>query len=311
MYEYKKKGEGATFIFPVCLSYMYTNSYIPGAMNNDLYTKTAFHTSCLFTRNYSTSFYSATGLLAPQIRQAIYGIYGFVRLADEIVDTFSGFSQQELLEQLEEEYQEGRRTGLSLNPVIHAFICVVNRYHIDDSLVRAFLGSMRADLTKKVYHTAEEINRYIYGSADVVGLMCLKVFTDNDPALYERLKKSAMKLGSAFQKINFLRDLKNDTEILDRSYFPGVTRQSFCERDKRHIIAGIEDDLSEAYTGLRQLPTSSRLGVYLAYVYYSKLLEKIKKTPAHTLINKRIRVSDFNKMLLFTRSFLLNKVNLL
>lgn len=280
-------------------------------MVDALYTKTTFDTCGLFTKNYSTSFYSAVGLLAPDIQRAIYGIYGFVRLADEIVDTFSGYQQEDLLNKLEKEYKEARLYGLSINPVIHAFVNVVRQYGIDDELVEDFIGSMRADLVKKEYFNEAEIEKYIYGSADVVGLMCLKVFCNNNNQLYERLKGAAMKLGSAFQKVNFLRDLKNDTELLDRCYFPDILRHGFCEQTKSKIIREIEKEFDEAYRGILQLPPSSRLGVYIAYVYYTKLLKKIKKTPAQTLIHKRIRVSNFNKMLLFTRSFLLNKVNLL
>lgn len=280
-------------------------------MDETLYIRTTFDTSRMFTRNYSTSFYSAARLLAPYIQKAIYGIYGFVRLADEIVDTFIGYPQSVLLDKLEEEYRAARREGLSLNPVVHAFVEVVQYYHIDDNLVKAFLKSMRADLSKNVYHTEEEIEEYIYGSADVVGLMCLKVFTNNNDELYRQLERPARKLGSAFQKVNFLRDLKDDTETLARYYFPLMAHAPFCEQTKLHIIAGIEQEFEEAYRGIKQLPPSSRLGVYMAYVYYTKLLNKIKKTPACRLVKQRVRVSDFSKLLLFTRSFLLDKANLL
>lgn len=280
-------------------------------MNEALYTRTALETSRVFTQRYSTSFYSAARLLAPDIREAIFGIYGFVRLADEIVDTFAGRPQARLLDRLEGEYYSARSEGLSLNPVVHAFVSVVRQYGIEDQLVESFLDSMRADLTKSVYRTEEEMAAYVYGSADVVGLMCLHVFTGGDDRLYHRLEMPARKLGSAFQKVNFLRDLKDDTQTLARYYFPALVHAPLSERIKLSIIAGIEQEFEEAYEGIRQLPSSSRLGVYMAYVYYSKLLKKIKKTPAARLTGRRVRVSDFNKLLLFTRSVLLDKARLL
>ncbi len=278
---------------------------------DDLYLKTSFDVSRVLTRNYSTSFFSAVGLLDKDIQDAIFGIYGFVRLADEIVDTFTGYDRARLLNDFEAEYRNARRTGISLNPVINAFGQVVRRYDIGEGLVNAFLASMRADLTKNRYDDKREMDAYVYGSADVVGLMCLRVFCNGDRPLYERLKRPAMKLGSAFQKVNFLRDMKQDMEQLDRAYFPGVTRHNFCEEKKREIIREIETDFAEAFEGIRQLPQNSRLGVYMAYVYYTRLLRKIKRTPARRLMDKRIRVSDFNKAVLFTRSVVMNKVNLL
>ena len=278
---------------------------------DDLYLKTSFDVSRVLTRNYSTSFFSAVGLLDKDIQDAIFGIYGFVRLADEIVDTFTGYDRARLLNDFEAEYRNARRTGISLNPVINAFGQVVRRYDIGEGLVNAFLASMRADLTKNRYDDKREMDAYVYGSADVVGLMCLRVFCNGDRPLYERLKRPAMKLGSAFQKVNFLRDMKQDMEQLDRAYFPGVTRHNFCEEKKREIIREIETDFAEAFEGIRQLPQNSRLGVYMGYVYYTRLLRKIKRTPARRLMDKRIRVSDFNKAVLFTRSVVMNKVNLL
>lgn len=278
-------------------------------MNDTLYTRTSFDTSRTVTRNYSTSFYSAAGLLAPGVRAAIYGIYGFVRLADEIVDTFSGYRQEVLLDRLETDYETARLEGISLNPVVNAFVTVVRHYDIDDSQVRAFIKSMRADLWKKQYRNADEIRQYIYGSADVVGLMCLKVFTNGNAALYQRLKEPAMKLGSAFQKVNFLRDLKSDTETLCRSYFPSFTTNGLDETGKAAVIREIENEFAEAYEGIRQLPPNCRLGVYVAYTYYLQLLKKIKQTPACMLMLKRIRISGWNKLLLLTRSFVLEKVD--
>lgn len=276
-------------------------------MDRSLYTDTAFEVSRLITRNYSTSFYSAAGLLAPAVRTAIYGIYGFVRLADEIVDTFSGYRQRELLDRLQAEYETARREGISPNPVVHAFVTVVRRYGIEDQSVRDFLSSMRADLDIQQYREAGEIRKYIYGSADVVGLMCLRVFTDCDDSLYERLKQPAMKLGSAFQKVNFLRDLKTDTAALGRSYFPLVTRYGLTDETKQAIIGEIETEFAEAYEGIRRLPASCRPGVYVAYIYYRQLLKKLKQTPAAALLLQRVRVSDWNKMLLFARGLVLCK----
>lgn len=278
-------------------------------MDNTLYIRTSFDTSRTITRNYSTSFYSAAGLLAPVVRSAIYGIYGFVRLADEIVDTFSDYRQNDLLSRLENEYETARNEGISLNPVVNAFITVVLQYDIDDTLVKAFIESMRTDLSKKRYKDAGEIRDYIYGSAEVVGLMCLKVFTNCDNHLYKQLKEPAMKLGSAFQKINFLRDLKNDMETLDRSYFPAFTQNGLDEAGKATIIREIEMEFAEAYEGIRQLPSTCRLGVYVAYIYYLQLLKKIKETPVCVLMLKRVRVSGWNKLFLLTRSFVLEKVH--
>lgn len=278
---------------------------------NELYNKTAFEYCGLITHNYSTSFYSAVGLLDSHIQKAIYGIYGFVRLADEIVDTFFGFDQQQLLDQFEADYYEAYRKKISLNPVIHAFQQVARQYGIGDDLVASFMESMRADLSKKTYTRPEETQKYIYGSADVVGLMCLKVFTEGNADLYAELKHPAMKLGSAFQKVNFLRDMKQDMLELERSYFPEVTVDNFSEQMKLAIIREVEEELREAYSGIIRLPASSKLAVYVAYIYYSKLLKKIRKTPARELMSRRVRVSDFRKAVLFTQSLLLNKVNLI
>lgn len=278
---------------------------------NELYNKTAFEYCGLITHNYSTSFYSAVGLLDNHIQKAIYGIYGFVRLADEIVDTFFGFDQQQLLDQFETDYYEAYRKKISLNPVIHAFQQVTRQYGIGDDLVASFIESMRTDLSKKTYTRPEETQKYIYGSADVVGLMCLKVFTEGNADLYVELKCPAMKLGSAFQKVNFLRDMKQDMLELERSYFPEVTVDNFSEQTKLSIIREVEEELREAYSGIIRLPASSKLAVYVAYTYYSKLLKKIRKTPASELMSRRVRVSDFRKAVLFTQSLLLDKVNLI
>ena len=276
-----------------------------------LYIRTGFDISRIITRNYSTSFFSAVNLLDKDIRQAIFGIYGFVRLADEIVDSFTGYDRDRLLNRFEEEYAEAARCGISTNPVINAFEVTVRKYRIGRDLVEAFLGSMRADLTQTTYTCKSDAEAYIYGSASAVGLMCLRVFTGGEDRLYEKLRQPAMKLGSAFQKVNFLRDLRTDLETLDRSYFPEFNRQNFSEEQKQQIITEIEAEFAEAYEGIRQLPQNSRLGVFMAYVYYTKLLQKIKKTPVRQLITRRVRIPDLSKMLLLSRSLILNKINLI
>lgn len=274
-----------------------------------LYRRTGFDIARIITRNYSTSFFSAVNLLSKEIQEAVFGIYGFVRLADEIVDSFGEYDRAVLFDRFEEECRAAAVHGISVNPVINAYESTVRHYRIDRSLTEAFLKSMRMDLTKKVYVCQKEADDYIYGSAAAVGLMCLRVFTDKDDLLYERLKAPATKLGSAFQKVNFLRDLRTDLKDLGRSYFPGVDTMNFSEASKQRIIAEIETEFAEAYEGIRQLPRNSRLGVYMAYIYYTTLLQKIKRTPVRRLINHRIRVADFSKALLFSKSLLMNKIN--
>lgn len=276
-----------------------------------LYARTGFDISRTITQNYSTSFFSAVNLLDKDIRQAIFGIYGFVRLADEIVDSFTGYDRERLLNRFEDEYAEAMRLGISTNPVINAFEMTVEKYNIGRDLVDAFLRSMREDLTHTAYTRKAEAEAYIYGSASAVGLMCLRVFTSGEDKLYEKLCVPAMKLGSAFQKVNFLRDLRTDQEILKRHYFPELNRQNFDEACKQRIIAEIEAEFAEAYQGIRQLPPKARLGVFMAYIYYTKLLQKIKKTPVGELIRRRIRIPDFSKALLFSRSLIMNKINLI
>lgn len=276
-----------------------------------LYARTGFDISRVITRNYSTSFFSAVNLLDKEIREPIFGIYGFVRLADEIVDSLTDFDRERLLSHFEAAYAEAARYGVSTNPVINAFELTVRKYGIERELVEAFLRSMRSDLSHPGAVTQNEAETYIYGSASAVGLMCLRVFTQGDNRLYEQLRQPAMKLGSAFQKVNFLRDLHTDLDVLKRSYFPQFNRHDFNEQFKQHIIADIEQEFTEAYRGIRLLPPNSRLGVAIAYAYYNKLLQKIKKTPAHKLITRRIRIPDISKALLLSRSLILNKINLI
>lgn len=262
------------------------------------------------TRHYSTSFYSATQLFPPAVREAIHGIYGFVRLADEIVDSFHGKDQRVLLDRFEAEYDFALEQGVSSNPVIHAFLLTVNRYHIDDAYIRAFLASMRADLDKKVYTTRLEAEHYIYGSADVVGLMCLRVFCDGDDYLFRDLVPPAMRLGSAFQKVNFLRDLRQDVLELGRVYFPGFSMEQFDEATKQELVRDIEADFAEALKGIRRLPDSSRLAVYTAYRYYLRLLDKIRNTPAGELLTRRIRVPNSEKFWLLSGTVVKHKLHM-
>jgi phytoene/squalene synthetase len=251
----------------------------------------------------------AINMLAPIVRNQVYAVYGFVRLADEIVDSFEGYEQESLLDDFEADYYKSLEKKISLNPILNAFQDVVIKYNLQD-LVVSFMQSMRADLTKKVYTSAEEYNQYIYGSADVVGLMCLKIFLNGDEVQYQKLKASASRLGSAFQKVNFLRDAKHDYEALGRVYFPGVNFDVFCEQKKREIIKEIEQDFSEAIKGIRLLPTTSRFGVLTAYMYYLSLLKKIERTNANKLLFERIRIPNPTKMLILMNSYFRYRLNI-
>ena len=269
----------------------------------ELFDRISDQSATIITRNYSTSFSIAVRLLAPSIRQAIYNIYGFVRVADEIVDSFEGYPKEDLLNRFEEEYEFALQSGISTNPVINAFQKTIKEYDINTELVQAFLRSMRADLKKQVYENQQEIQEYIYGSADVVGLMCLKVFVKGDEDRYLKLKEPAMKLGSAFQKVNFLRDLNEDFESLHRTYFPNINPDNITEYDKHRVIQEIKEDFEEAYEGIVKLPKEAKLAVYVAYMYYLNLLKKIERTPSRTLKEKRIRVSNWAKVLLLVESY--------
>ncbi len=280
-------------------------------MSIEMYDDLSFAFSEKITKTYSTSFYSASRLFSPEIRTAIYSIYGFVRLADEIVDTFHTIDQAALLDQFERDYDLAFLQGISANPVLHSFQLTVKRFHIPDEYIRSFIASMRADLHKKVYSTQPEADAYIYGSADVVGLMCLKVFCGDDVELFNRLVKPAMRLGSAFQKVNFLRDLKNDVELLGRIYFPDFSWEGFDEPAKERLVKEIERDFEEANVGIQALPDNSRVAVTVAYNYYLKLLHKIKETPAKELKSKRIRVSNVNKLWLLSEAVITHKLKML
>lgn len=259
--------------------------------------------SKLVTKSYSTSFYWSSLFFSKEIQQGIFNIYGFVRFADEIVDTFHDFDKEELLNKFEVEYRNGLQTGISLNPIIYSFIYTCKHYRIDSKHVDAFLTSMRYDLTKKQYSNREEINEYIYGSAEVIGLMCLKIFCHGDQTYYDQLEPNAIRLGAAFQKVNFLRDLKNDTIDLDRNYFPEISTHVFNNETKIKIIEDIEYDFKIAQEGIRKLPKGSKLAVTIAFIYYKALLAKIKKCDAETILNTRIRIPNHFKIVLILKAF--------
>lgn len=273
-----------------------------------LYDKVSRDLSRNITRSYSTSFSSAVRMLGPSIRQDIHNIYGFVRLADEVVDTFHVTEQRRMLGDLERDLWFAIHERISINPVLHSFQETVSKYAIDHDLIKAFMHSMRLDLDKQDYATRSEYEEYIYGSADVVGLMCLKVFVKGDQEQYDKLKGSAMRLGSAFQKVNFLRDLQNDMETLERSYFPGMVDGRLTAQGKEDIIADIDADFQAAYAGIVQLPVEARFGVYTAYRYYKALLKKLKATPHHRIMQERIRVADHVKLSLLARSYVRARV---
>ena len=267
--------------------------------------------SKLVTNAYSTSFSLATKMLSDSIRQDIYNIYGFVRFADEIVDSFHDYDKEKLFKNFESDLELALVDKISLNPILNSFQETYHKYGIDKHLVDAFMNSMRLDLHKKDYLTEQEYKEYIYGSADVVGLMCLKAFVNGDNEKYADLKDSAMRLGSAFQKVNFLRDLKADFEDLSRTYFPNTDLNELDEVSKKAIIDDIEADFAEGLKGIKRLPIEAKFGVFMAYRYYNKLLQKLKKTPALEIKSTRIRVPNYKKVELLTRSYVKYQLNLL
>lgn len=275
-----------------------------------LFDNVSVQCSKIATRAYSTSFTLGIYFLKIRLRNPIYSIYGFVRFADEIVDSFHGYDKKYLLEKFKSDTYEAIEQGISLNPVLNSFQHVVNQYKIDKTLIEAFVASMEMDLDKQNY-SKEKYDEYILGSAEVVGLMCLHVFTEGNAKLYEELKPFAMKLGAAFQKVNFLRDLKADYTELNRSYFPGIDLEKFSIKAKREIENEIENDFKEALTGIKKLPTSSKGGVYLAYVYYRSLFNKIKRMPAERILTERIRISNGGKLRLMANSMFQYKMNML
>jgi phytoene/squalene synthetase len=266
--------------------------------------------SRITTEQYSTSFSSAINLLHKDLRTPIYNIYGFVRFADEIVDTFHAYDKPTLLAEFKQQTYEAIERRISLNPILHSFQLTVHQYHIEMHLIDAFLHSMEMDLTKQCYDRSS-YEEYIYGSAEVVGLMCLHVFCDGNKALCEQLKPAARKLGAAFQKVNFLRDVKADYEGLDRMYFPGCDFRNFTAAQKAAIEADIQADFDDAYAGIIQLPMKARFGVYVAYKYYLSLFKKIKKTAPHRILQQRIRIPDYGKMIILAKAGVRSQLNLL
>lgn len=267
-----------------------------------LFDELSYSVSKITTKKYSTSFSLGILALKPSIRPAIYAIYGYVRLADEIVDSFHGYDKGKLLDRLREETETALREGISLNPIIQSFQEIANRYKIDKSLIEQFLHSMEMDL-QRIDYNSELYKEYIFGSAEVVGLMCLKVFTDGDREKYEELKPYAMKLGSAFQKVNFLRDLKDDYQILGRTYFPNIDMEKFDNGVKYRIEKEIVEEFKEALIGIKKLPGSSIFGVYLAYKYYMSLFQKIKRKSSKDILNTRVRVPNSEKAFVAFKSY--------
>ena len=267
-----------------------------------LFDELSYSVSKITTKKYSTSFSLGILALKPSIRSAIYAIYGYVRLADEIVDSFHGYNKEKLLNRLKEETENAVQEGISLNPILQSFQETVNQYNIDKKLIAQFLHSMEMDL-QKIDYNSELYKEYIFGSAEVVGLMCLQVFTEGDREKYEQLKPYAMKLGSAFQKINFLRDLKDDYLILGRTYFPNIDMCVFDNCVKYQIEREIEAEFNEALIGIKKLPNTSMFGVYLAYKYYLSLFKKIKRKSSIEILNSRVRVPNSEKAFVAFKSY--------
>ncbi len=274
----------------------------------DLYHKISVDASKNVTQLYSTSFSMGIKLLDKNIHDAIFSIYGFVRLADEIVDTFHDYPKSEMLQEFKEDTYKALDRKISVNPILHAFQMVVNKYSIDRDLIDKFLLSMEQDLND-IKYSSDGYKEYIVGSAEVVGLMCLKVFVNGDNDLYFNLEEPARKLGAAFQKINFLRDVKADYQELGRTYFPGVDLEKFTPDEKLKIEEDIQDDFECALEGIIKLPSSSRLGVYVAYRYYFSLFKKIKKVSSDRLMEERIRVPNTKKILITFKSMFQNQFN--
>ncbi|PPK93051.1 MULTISPECIES: phytoene/squalene synthase family protein [Nonlabens] len=276
-----------------------------------LFDKVSRECSRAVTHNYSTSFSLASKMLGPSIRQDIHNIYGFVRFADEIVDTFHDYDKRDLLDRFEEDVKRAVDDKISLNPILNSFQETVNKYDITPDMYGAFIHSMRLDLDKSIYLTDEEYRNYIYGSADVVGLMSLKVFVKGDMEKYNDLKDDAMRLGSAFQKVNFLRDLKADLDTLERSYFPNTDLHDLSEEDKARLIQEIKEDFDAGLKGIQRLPIEAKLGVYTAYTYYRRLLTRLERTPSKEIRNARIRVPNYEKIFLLSKGYMAYKLNMI
>jgi 15-cis-phytoene synthase len=276
-------------------------------MSIQLFDKTSKEISRKVSLNYSTSFSLGIRLLAKEYRWAVFATYGFVRLADEIVDTFHTFNKERLLKDFKFQTYQAIEEGISTNPILHSFQLAANQFGITHDLIEPFFNSMEEDLDKQS-HDETSYNDYIYGSAEVVGLMCLKIFCKGDTVLYQSLLPFARSLGAAFQKVNFLRDIRSDVEERGRVYFPGVDFDCFTEHDKMNIIQEVKKDFEHAYKGIIQLPMGCRLGVYTAYIYYLKLLEKIERTTAAEIMNQRIRIPNSQKLVLLAESFVREKL---
>jgi 15-cis-phytoene synthase len=273
-----------------------------------LFDHTSNDCSKIVTQNYSTSFSHGIYFLGKNMRNPIYGIYGFVRLADEIVDTFHDYDKVNLMAKFRQDTLDAIEQKISLNPILNSFQHTVREYNIEWELVDTFLKSMEMDLNP-IEYDQKMYEKYILGSAEVVGLMCLRVFTQGEETSYLKLKPYAMKLGAAFQKVNFLRDLKADYQTLGRTYFPGINFNNFDEVDMQKINIEISDDFAEGLNGIRGLPLNARLGVFLAYYYYTKLFKKIIKTPAKEIMRARIRIPNSNKLVLVGKAIIRNKLN--
>ncbi|MFT4666117.1 MAG: phytoene synthase [Polaribacter sp.] len=277
-------------------------------MKKALFDEVSIQCAKLTTREYSTSFSMGIYFLDKKYHHSIYSIYGFVRYADEIVDSFDGYDQAYLLDKFKKDTYEAIEQKISLNPILNAYQKVVNEYSIEQELTETFLKSMEMDL-KETEYTRENYDSYILGSAEVVGLMCLRVFTEGNEAEYQSLKPSAMRLGAAFQKINFLRDARADYEELGRTYFPGVDLSAFCPKDKERIEKEIGEDFDAALEGIKRLPKGARRGVYIAFVYYKRLFLKIKSVPAERVMQERIRIPNIQKLGLTFQSLLQHRLN--
>ncbi len=275
-----------------------------------LFDEVSIASSKLTTKTYSTSFSLGINCLNGKFHDAIYSIYGFVRFADEIVDTFHEYDKEELLREFKNDTYKAIDRKISVNPILNSFQQVVNDYNIDHELIECFLNSMEMDLEKNA-HNLQSYEQYILGSAEVVGLMCLRVFTERDEKMYQQLKPSAMSLGAAFQKVNFLRDLKADYQTLGRVYFPQIDMKVFSDVEKAEIEKDIQKDFDAALEGIKKLPHSSRFGVYVAYCYYLRLFKKIKSVPSYDIMKQRIRVPNYQKIGLLAGSYLKHSFSLL
>ena len=275
-----------------------------------LFHTTSQNCSRIVTENYSTSFSSAIRMLHKDLRQPVFNIYGFVRFADEIVDTFHDHDKEFLLQQFRTETYDAIKRGISLNPVLNSFQLTVNEFNVDHKLIDAFFQSMEMDLSKKVYD-CQGYKEYIYGSAEVVGLMCLYVFCEGKKEMYDQLESSARSLGAAFQKVNFLRDIKADFNGLARVYFPGCDFNNFTEPQKRQIEEDIHNDFRQAYQGIKHLPFKARFGVYVAYKYYLSLFKKIKRMEPARVLEERIRIPNYRKAMIIFRAGVKNQLRLI